>query len=115
MTGPLREALADYLTLRRALGFKLARPEKLLGQFVDYLDDVDGEATITVDDRAGLGEAARRRRRRAGGPTGSSVVRGFATYLHALDPATEVPPPDLLPRGRGGPRPTSTPTTTSPR
>jgi integrase/recombinase XerD len=29
-----------------------------------------------------------------------SVVRGFAAYLHTLDPATEVPPPGLLP-GRG--------------
>jgi integrase len=27
-----------------------------------------------------------------------SVVRGFATYLHTLDPAHEVPAPDLLPR-----------------
>ena len=26
-----------------------------------------------------------------------SVVRGFATYLHALDPAHQVPPPDILP------------------
>jgi integrase len=26
-----------------------------------------------------------------------SVVRGFASYLHALDPAHEVPPTDLLP------------------
>ena len=27
-----------------------------------------------------------------------SVVRGFASYLHAIDPAHEVPPKDLLPR-----------------
>lgn len=29
MTAP-REALADYLALRRALGYRLVRPEKLL-------------------------------------------------------------------------------------
>src|SRR6266545_5710975 len=34
---PLRDALADYLALRRALGFKLANAARLLGQFVDYL------------------------------------------------------------------------------
>jgi hypothetical protein len=28
---PLRAALADYLELRRALGFKLAATERLLG------------------------------------------------------------------------------------
>ena len=97
VTGPLRDALADYLALRRALGYRLARPEKLLGQFLDYLE-------------------ARRRRR--GSPSRAaldwarlpasgesnwwayrlSVVRGFATYLHALDPAHEVPAADLLPQ-----------------
>ena len=35
---PLRQALADYLAVRRALGYKLERPEKLLGQFLDYLE-----------------------------------------------------------------------------
>ena len=47
MTGPLREELADYLALRRALGYRLARPEKLLGQFLDHLERA-GEARITV-------------------------------------------------------------------
>ena len=34
----LRDALGDYLALRRALGFKLANAGRLLGQFVHYLD-----------------------------------------------------------------------------
>ncbi len=38
MTGTLRSQLAGYLALRRALGYRLARPEKLLNQFLDYLD-----------------------------------------------------------------------------
>jgi hypothetical protein len=38
MTAPLRQALTDYLTVRRALGFRLARAEALLDQFVEYLD-----------------------------------------------------------------------------
>lgn len=47
MTGLLRGQLADYLALRRALGYRLARPEKLLGQFLDHLDRA-GESRITV-------------------------------------------------------------------
>lgn len=35
VTGTLQEGLADHLALRRALGYRLARPEKLLGQFLD--------------------------------------------------------------------------------
>ena len=36
MTGPLAKDLADYLALRRALGYRLARPEKLLTQFLKH-------------------------------------------------------------------------------
>ena len=35
---PLRDALGDYLSLRRALGFQLASAGRLLGQFVGYLE-----------------------------------------------------------------------------
>ena len=45
----LRQHLADYLTLRRALGYKLARTEKLLAQFVSHLEAV-GASTIMIDD-----------------------------------------------------------------
>ena len=96
MTGPLRAQLTDYLVLRRALGYHLARPEKLLGQFLDHLEG-RGEPTITV--ATALGWA----RLPANGDSNwwayrLSVVRGFAGYLHALDPAHEVPAPDLLPQ-----------------
>ena len=39
MTRALREELANYLALRRALGYTLVRPEKLLNQFLSHLDD----------------------------------------------------------------------------
>jgi len=92
---PLDQQLADYLALRRALGYRLARPEKLLNQFLAYLQDVDAD-TLTV--KVALDWA----RLPAGGDTSwwayrLSVVRGFAAYLHTLDPATEVPAADLLP------------------
>lgn len=96
MTGALRRELADYLALRRALGYRLARPEKLLGQFLDHLE-ATGESRITV--AAALDWA------RLPAESSSnwwayrlSAVRGFATYLHALDPAHEVPAADLLPQ-----------------
>jgi integrase len=96
VTGPLREQLAGYLALRRALGYRMARPEKLLNQFLDHLEH-HGASTITV--AVALDWA----RLPANGTSNwwayrLSAVRGFATYLHALDPAHEVPAPDLLPQ-----------------
>jgi site-specific recombinase XerD len=96
VTGPLREGLADYLALRRALGYRLARPEKLLGQFLDHLEHA-GDAWITV--AAALDWA----RLPAGGSSNwwayrLSTVRGFATYLHTLNPEHEVPAAQLLPQ-----------------
>jgi integrase/recombinase XerD len=96
VTATLREELADYLAVRRALGYRLARPEKLLGQFLDHLDRT-GESRITV--QTALDWA----RLPAGGDSNwwayrLSVVRGFATYLHALEPEHEVPAAELLPQ-----------------
>lgn len=95
-SGPMRGALADYLSLRRALGYRLARPQTLLNQFLDYLEDADA-STVTV--QAALSWA---RMSADAGPSWRayrlSVVRGFATYLHTLDPAHEVSGADLLPR-----------------
>ena len=36
---PLRQALIDYLAVRRSLGFKLGRAEGLLLQFVNYAEE----------------------------------------------------------------------------
>jgi integrase/recombinase XerD len=96
MTG-LRPALAGYLDLRRGLGFKLERDEKLLGQFITWLEQ-RGTATVTVADAltwatlpAGASPGWLRMR--------ITVVRGFAAYLATLDPSAEVPPASLLPGG----------------
>ena len=45
---PLRRALADYLAMRRALGYRLARAEKLLAQFLAYLED-RGETRLRTE------------------------------------------------------------------
>jgi integrase len=96
MTGTLRQELTNYLALRRAMGYRMARPEKLLGQFLDHLESRD-QSWITVT--AALDWA----RLPAGGSSNwwayrLSAVRGFATYLHPLDPRHEVPAADLLPQ-----------------
>jgi hypothetical protein len=35
----LRPALQDYLTMRRALGYKLQRTEKLLADFIGFVEN----------------------------------------------------------------------------
>jgi len=92
---PLRQALADYLRVRRALGYKLERADKLLHQYLDHLDRL-GEERVSIENAVGWATLPA-----AGNgywwAFRLSVVRGFASYLHALDPAHEVPPADLLP------------------
>ena len=92
----LREAVEDYLTVRRGLGFKLKDYPWMLGDFVTYME-AGGASTVTAElalawalrpgDGAHLSYLSKR----------LSVVRGFARHLQAFDPATEVPPADLLP------------------
>jgi len=96
VTGPLRDALADYLALRRALGYRLDRMGKLLDQFLSHLE-------ATHSDVVTLQNALEWAQLPANGASNwwgyrLSTVRGFATYLHALDPAHEVPAAELLPQ-----------------
>ncbi len=92
----LDRRLEEYLKIRRSLGFKLERDGKLLAQFIGYLHD-QGTDTITLEHTLAW----------VGLPAGGrgwlafrmSVVRGFAAYLHTLDPAVPVPPADLFPSG----------------
>jgi integrase/recombinase XerD len=93
----------DYLSLRRALGFKLKRQGELLADFVTFLDDA-GSATITN------GHAiAWATKPVTGTPTWWSarldIVRAFARYVHTLDPRTEIPPFNILPAQKRRPQP----------
>jgi len=90
----LRQQVSDYVTLRRSLGFKLRRYDRLLNDFVDYLDHT-GASTVTS--QLAMDWATRPKnvhplwwKRRL------SVVCGFSRYLHTIDPSVEVPSPDLL-------------------
>lgn len=93
----LRHALADYLSVRRALGSQLDRAEKLLGQFVTYLEQQHAD-TITIDNAVAWATL----------PGGDgrwhalrlSAVRRFAVYLRNTDDRTQVPPTGLIPHGK---------------
>jgi integrase/recombinase XerD len=94
---PLRAALGDYLALRRVLGFKLANAGRLLGQYVNYLDE-HGVGTPTSHHAlawANLPASASGNWR----AIRLSVVRGFAIYLHSLDATVEIPSADLIRHG----------------
>jgi integrase/recombinase XerD len=91
----LGDAVEEYLLVRRTLGFKLERAEKLLGQFIAHCDHL-GVGTVTSDvavawaalpDRSAWWHAQR-----------LSVVRCFASWLQTRDPHAEVPPPDVFGR-----------------
>jgi integrase len=93
----LRQALEDYLRMRRALGYKLERPGRQLGQFVTYLEET-GAQTVTIENAVAW----------ATQPAEAdpsywserlSLVRQFARHLQTIDPACEVPPARLLPYG----------------
>ncbi len=94
----LRGALEDYLTLRRSLGFKLVRDGLLLEQFVAFCEQASAQrviselalAWVSLPEKASPSWLSMR----------LSVVRGFASYLQAIDPATEVPPVGWLPARR---------------
>ena len=93
----LRAALADYLRIRRALGYKLTKDERALRNFVAFLE-ASGAVRVTTElalDWATLPENAHP----ASLANRLTMVRQFASYLRTIDPATEVPPSRLLRAG----------------
>ena len=91
----LLQAVNDYLALRRALGYKLERDWRELPRFVEFLEQ-HGAAVISTE--LALAWAIQPADATALYWRGRlSIVRGFARYMQAADPQTEVPPTDLLP------------------
>lgn len=91
----LHEAVSDYLTIRRAMGYKLEKPARMLGQFADFLAE-QGAGTVTTDLALAWARLPADQHPHLWA-TRLSTVRCFAGYLQTIDPATEVPPADLLP------------------
>jgi integrase len=91
----MRQAVRDYLALRRSLGFKLKEHEPRLWKFVSFLEK-NGSARITIP--LALQFATQPQHQQpAQWATRLRVVRGFARYRSGEDPRTEIPPPHLLP------------------
>lgn len=91
----LEQALEDYLHLRRALGYELERDEPELVMFVEFLHRAGAERITTELALRWARIPANQHpiiwRKRL------SRVRGLARYLATVDPASEIPPTDLLP------------------
>jgi integrase/recombinase XerD len=98
----LGEHVEQYLQIRRAVGFKLRSEEHLLAEFVTFAEHA-GDMTVRTETalvwarRPGGNHNYLSRRLRA--------VRSFARYLHAVDPACEVPSIELLRASKYRPAP----------
>lgn len=91
----LREALADYLQLRRSLGYKLHDAGLQLPRFIDFLEARDSQritASLALEwaQQSTSVQPAEWARR-------LGAARGFARYRSAMDPTTEIPATRLLP------------------
>lgn len=91
----LRQAVEEYLSLRRSLGFKLKETGKGLHDFVTYMEQhrasyiTQALALAWAQQPANVQPSHWARR--------LSFVRGFARYRSASDSRTQIPPQGLLP------------------
>ncbi len=93
----LRTAADDYLAMRRALGFKLTTQGRQLMAFIDYCEAQQAEHVTTDLALAWAMQTSRSSSDEVYWSRRLMVVRIFARHLKTLDPATEVPPADVLP------------------
>lgn len=91
----LREAIHDYLVMRRDLGFKLVQTERWLRNFATFME---GQGASCITSELALQWAVQ--------PQNSHpsywakrliALRCFARHRRATDPSTEVPAQGLLP------------------
>jgi len=90
----LRDHLAQYLKLRRQLGYKLKEAEFLLRSFTTLAEE-EGVAFITT--KLALRWAAQPHLKPAQSGSRLSTLRRFAAYVRAFDVRTQVPAQKLLP------------------
>jgi integrase/recombinase XerD len=92
---PLRQAIDDYIALRRNLGFKLRRMSEGLREFAVFLEQ---KAAPYVTTELAMEWAMRPTHHQPSDwAQRLSCVRVFARHWHATDPRTEIPPTGLLP------------------
>jgi integrase/recombinase XerD len=91
----LRQAVDEYLTLRRDMGFKLLQAGQLLHQAVSYME-AQNASHLTLD--LALQWAMQPKDAKpATWATRLMVLRSFARHHSAVDPCTEIPPKNILP------------------
>ena len=91
----LRQAVGDYLSLRRGLGFKLKDHERCLREFISFLKKKRSTRLCT---RLALQFATQHQHQPpAQWAARLRVVTGFARYRSGEDPRTEIPSVGLLP------------------
>lgn len=94
----LREAVEEYVTIRRGLGTELRLPAAALRRFVEFLEHEESDFVTT--------ELALRwaqqpvRCRPSTWADRLDVVRRFAVWRSVTDPRTQIPPRRLLPHRR---------------
>lgn len=99
----IRDALAQYVAFRRALGTKLQEPARTLEQFLDFLEREGAEFITSA--LALCWALEPKDVQRATWARRLSMVRQFAAWLSTIDPRTEVPPQRLLTARRRRNRP----------
>jgi len=92
---PLLQAVHEYLSMRRSLGFKLREAGKALLDFATFMEQhhatyITHALALAWAKQPESAQAAHWARR-------LSFVRGFARYRSSSDPRTQIPPPGLLP------------------
>jgi len=91
----LRQAAHEYLSLRRALGFKLREAGKVLLDFVTFMEQSHAS---TITQALALAWAQQPKNvQPAHWARRLSLVRGFARHRSATDGRTQIPAPGLLP------------------
>lgn len=90
----LRQALENYLAIRRHLGADLESSAYELRRFVTFMESKEAthittELTLSWLQQSDVQAAVANQR--------LGMVRGFARWHHATDPRTEIPPHGLLP------------------
>jgi integrase/recombinase XerD len=98
----LKKAVKDYLSMRRALGYKLKDVAGSLSDFVAFYEEQDAEH-ITIP--LALQWAQSKPARPAEWARRLTCVRCFARYWSATDPQTQIPPWSLLPHRPSRARP----------
>jgi integrase len=91
----LRQAVEEYLNMRRALGFKLQEAGKGLLDFVTFMEK--HRASYITSTLALAWAQQPHNVQPAHWAQRLSYVRVFARYRSATDPRTQIPPPGLLP------------------